>query len=45
MVDFTSESLSVFLTILIFALLVGIVLWLIPQYTDMMIGVIEASVV
>lgn len=45
MVDFTSESLSVFLTVIIFALLVGIVLWFIPQYTDMMIGVIEASVI
>ena len=45
MVDFTSESLSVFLTVIIFALLVGIVLWFVPQFTDMMIGVIEASVV
>ena len=45
MVEFTSESLSVFLTVIIFALLVGIILWFIPQYTDMMIGVIEASVV
>lgn len=45
MVEFTSESLSVFLTVIIFALLVGIVLWFIPQYTDMMIGVIEASVI
>ena len=45
MVDFTSESLSVFLTVIVFALLLGIVLWFIPQYTDMMIGVIEASVI
>ena len=45
MVDFTSESLSVFLTVIIFALLVGIVLWFVPQFTDMMIGVIEASVI
>lgn len=45
MVEFTSESLSVFLTVIIFAILVGIVLWFIPQYTDMMIGVIEASVI
>lgn len=45
MVEFTSESLSVFLTVIVFALLVGIVFWFIPQYTDMMIGVIEASVI
>lgn len=45
MVEFTSESLSVFLTVIVFSLLLGIVLWFIPQYTDMIIGVIEASVV
>ena len=45
MVEFTSESMNVFLTVIVFALLVGIVLWFIPQFTDMMIGVIEASVI
>lgn len=45
MVEFTSESLSVFLTVIVFTLLLGIILWFVPQFTDMMIGVIEASVV
>ena len=44
MVEFTSEALSTFLTVITFAILVGIVIWFIPQFTDMMITVIEASV-
>lgn len=44
MVEFSAEALSTFLTIITFAILVGLVLWFMPQFTDMMIRVVEASV-
>ena len=43
--EFTSESLSIALTIIMFGIMVTTAFFLVPWYTDIMIQVVEASVI
>lgn len=44
MSEFTSEALSIMLSVMAFGLMLVIVLWFIPEFTDIMINVVETSV-
>lgn len=45
MPEFTSEALSTLLTVIIFGLVLSAIFIFIPQFIDIMINVIESSVV